>query len=139
MAALPITKTIRDAGGTPDLSAPLIFKTTRAVFDAPVVDKKILDAGLAVKRKGGEALGGPATLDVAFAGVPAVVLTTNDAGIVASAPDHSAGSGLPQLAAMVQDKSVDGEWTVRLQALPAGLGGDDIDEIFLLLHCEYSP
>ena len=139
MVALPITKTIRDAGGTPDLSAPLIFKTTRAVFDAPVVDKKILDAGFAVKRKGGEALGGAATMDVAFSGAPAVVVTTNDTGIVASAPDHTAGGGLPQFAAMVQGKSVDGEWTVQLQALPAGLASEDIEEIFLLLHCEYSP
>jgi hypothetical protein len=139
MVALPITKTIRDAGGTPDLSAPLTFKTTRTLFDAPVVDKKILDAGFAVKLKASRPLGGAATLDVAFADAPAVVVTTNDAGVAASAPDHPAGSGLPQLAAMVQGKSVDGEWTVRLQALPAGLANEDIDEIYLLLHCEYAP
>jgi hypothetical protein len=139
MVALPITKSIRDAGGTGDLSAPLIFKTTRAIFDAPVVDKKILDAGLAVKLKASKPLGGAATLQVALAGAPAAVVTTNDAGVVASASDHPTGSGVAQLAAMVQGKSVDGEWTVRLQSLPAGLAPDDIDEIFLLLHCEYSP
>jgi hypothetical protein len=40
---------------------------------------------------------------------------------------------------MTQGKSVEGTWTFRLASLPAGLGPEDVDEIFLLLNCEYSP
>jgi hypothetical protein len=39
---------------------------------------------------------------------------------------------------MVHGKSVAGSWTVRLTALPSGVATDDVDEIFLLLHCEYA-
>jgi hypothetical protein len=54
MAAVPIGRTIRDAGGTVDFSASLDFKTTRSLFDAPAIDKKIVDAGFAVRFKGGQ-------------------------------------------------------------------------------------
>jgi len=47
------------------------------------------------------------------------------------------GTGIAELATMVQGKSVDGSWNVILQTLPAGVTADDVDELFLLLNCEY--
>jgi hypothetical protein len=137
MAAVPIGKTLRESGAVADFSTALNVKTTRALFDAPAIEKTIVDAGFAVRLKDGKPLNGTAGLRVSFEGAPPVALTTSDAGVVATAPDHPAGSGLAELAAMVQGKSVAGTWTVRLTSLPAELTPDDVDEVFLLLHCEY--
>ena len=40
---------------------------------------------------------------------------------------------------MTQGKSVAGRWTVKLTGLPRGIETDAVDEIFLLLRCEYAP
>jgi tetratricopeptide (TPR) repeat protein len=138
MAAVPIGQTLRDPGGTVDFAHTLNFKTTPALFDNPALDKTIVNAGLGVRLKEGRRLGGAVTLEVAFEGAPAVTVTTEDTGVVATAPDHPAGTGLTELAAMVHGKSVAGSWTVRLTGLPSGIATDDVDEIFLLLHCEYA-
>jgi len=139
MAAVPIGQTLRDAGSSAvDFSTTLTFKTTPALFDNPVIDKTIVNAGFGVRLKTGRQLGGAATLEVAFEGATAVAVTTDDTGVVATASDHPAGTGLTELAAMVHGKSVAGNWTVRLVSLPSGLGADDVDEVFLLLHCEYA-
>jgi hypothetical protein len=66
-----------------------------------------------------------------------VTVTTNSDGVAATAPDHPAGAGLAALESMTHDKSVLGTWTLRVKSLPAGLSTADIDELFLLLHCEY--
>jgi hypothetical protein len=58
---------------------------------------------------------------------------------VATAPEHPAGTGLAKLAAMTQGKSVAGTWTVKLAGLPRDVGTDAVDEVFLLLRCEYAP
>jgi hypothetical protein len=34
---------------------------------------------------------------------------------------------------------VAGRWTVKLVSLPQRVGMDAIDEVFLLLNCEYAP
>jgi cell division septum initiation protein DivIVA len=138
MAAIPIGQTLRDAGGTVDFATALTVKTDPSLFDGPAIDKTIVNAGLGLRLKNGAPLGGAATLEVAFEGAAAVTVTTEDTGVVATAPDHPAGTGLTELAAMVDGKSVLGSWTVRLTGLPSGLGRDDVDEIFLLLHCEYA-
>jgi tetratricopeptide (TPR) repeat protein len=138
MTAVPIGQTLRDAGGTVDFAHTLSFKTTPTLFDNPALDKTIVNAGLGVRLKNGRQLGGAATLEVAFEGAQAVTVTTEDTGVVATASDHPAGTGLTELAAMVHGKSVAGSWTVRLTALPGGVATDDVDEIFLLLHCEYA-
>jgi hypothetical protein len=88
--------------------------------------------------KEGRRLDGSAGLEVAYEGAPPAALATDVTGIVATAPDHPAGTGLAALAAMAQGKSVEGSWTVRLLTLPHGLGPDDVDELFLLLLCEYA-
>ena len=139
MAAVPIGQTLRDAGSSAvDFSTALTFKTNPALFDGPTIDKTIVNAGIGVRLKNGRQLGGAATLDIAFEGATAVAVTTDDTGVVATAPDHPTGTGLTELAAMVHGKSVAGTWAVRLAALPSGLGADDVDEVFLLLHCEYA-
>jgi hypothetical protein len=38
---------------------------------------------------------------------------------------------------MVHGKSVAADWTVAVTALPTGIAAPDIDELFLLLRCEY--
>jgi hypothetical protein len=139
MVALPIARLLREGGGTADISGTLACKTSRALFDAPAIEKTIVHAGFAVRLKEAKPLGGAAGLEATYDGAPPVALTTTDAGIVATADDHPAGTGLAELAAMVQGKSVDGTWTIKLASLPAGLGPDDVDEIFLLLNCEYTP
>jgi tetratricopeptide (TPR) repeat protein len=138
MAAVPIGQLIRDGGGTADFSTALTFKTTRALFDGPAIEKTIVDTGFAVRLKDGKSLNGAAGLEVSYEGAAPAALTTSDAGVVATAPDHPAGTGLAELAAMVQGKSVAGTWTVRLASLPVGLAMDDVDELFLLLNCGYA-
>ena len=58
---------------------------------------------------------------------------------MATAPEHPTGTGLAKLAAMTQGKSVAGTWTVKLAGLPRGVETDAVDEMFLLLSCEYAP
>jgi hypothetical protein len=38
---------------------------------------------------------------------------------------------------MVHGKSIKGSWTVQITSLPPGVSTDDVDELFLLLYCEY--
>jgi hypothetical protein len=137
MAAFSLGRLVRDAGRPVDFG-DLTFKTSPALFEAPAVEKTIVDAGLAVRLKDGKALGGAASLEVSLESATPVAVKTNEQGVVATAPDHPAGTGLAQLAAMVQGKKVVGDWTVRLTGMPAGFGADDVNEIFLLLHYEYA-
>ena len=139
MVAVPIGKTVSDSGGTPDFSSTLTFKTARTLFDAPASEKTIVDAGFAVRLKDGRPLNGAAKLKVSFEDATPATLKTNDSGVVATAPDHPTGTGLAKLATMTQGKSVAGRWTVKLVSLPQGVGMDAIDEVFLLLNCEYAP
>jgi hypothetical protein len=138
MAALPIARLLREKGEVVDFSGVLTLRTSRTLFEAPAVEKTIVDVGLAIRLKNGKAFSGKAKIEAAFEGEPAVTVTTNDSGIVATATDHPTGTGLGALATMVQGKSVAGTWTIRLVSLPAGIVSDDIDEVFLLLHCEYA-
>ena len=137
MAAPPIGRLLREGGGAVDFSSTLTFKTPRDLFEGPAIAKKIINVGFAVRLKEGRRLNGPAELAVSFEGASPVIVTTTDDGIVATAVDHPAGTGLADLAAMVHGKSVDGTWTVRVVSLPSGLGSDDVDELFLLLRCEF--
>jgi hypothetical protein len=138
MVALPIAKLLRANGDVVDFAGTLALHTSRALFEAPAVQKTILDAGLAVRLKAGKPFNGTAKLELTYGGPPKVSLTTNDAGVVATAPDHPAGTGLAAFASRVQGKSVEGDWTVKLISLPTGLALDDVEEVFLLLHCEYA-
>jgi tetratricopeptide (TPR) repeat protein len=68
MAAVPIGQLIRDGGGTADFSTALTFKTTRALFDGPAIEKTIVDTGFAVRLKDGKSLNGAAGLEVSYEG-----------------------------------------------------------------------
>jgi hypothetical protein len=138
MAAVPIGRLLRERGEAVNFSSAMIFKTTLALFDAPAIEKTIVNVGIAVRLKQGKQLGGAAALEVAYEGAAPIGLTTNDAGVAATAPDFPAGTGLVELAAIVHGKSVEGTWTVRLVSLPPGLVTDNVDEVFLLLNCEYA-
>ena len=138
MVAPPIGRLLRQNGGTVNFASTLTFKTPRDLFEAPAIEKKIVNAGFGVRLKDGRRLNNPAKLAVSFQNATPVVVTTTADGIVATASDHPAGSGLSQLAAMVHGKNVDGTWTVRVVSLPSGVVTDDIDELFLLLRCEFA-
>jgi hypothetical protein len=137
MVTVPIGQTIRDGGGSANFAQPLHFRTTTALFEVPSIDKTIVNAGFALRLKGRRKLGGTAELTASLGGAPPVALTTNDVGIVATADDHPAGSGLSELAAMVHGKSLQAAWNIKVTALPTGVTAQDIDELFLLLRCEY--
>ena len=95
MVAVPIGRTVRDGGGTPDFSTALTFRTERTLFDAPAIEKKIVDAGFAVRLKEGQPLKGAARLRVSFQGARPAILRTNASGVVATAPEHPAGGAWP--------------------------------------------
>jgi hypothetical protein len=137
MAALPVATLLREKGEMVDFSGVLTLRTTRALFEGPAIEKTIVDVGLAVRLKNGKPFSGKAKIEIAFEGATAVTVTTNDSGVVATATDHPAGTGLAALATMVQGKSVAGTWIIRLVSLPAGIVSDDLDEVFLMLQCEY--
>jgi hypothetical protein len=139
MTAVPIARTIAAAGGTPDFAAPVAFRTTCALFDAPAVEKTIVNTGLAVRLKEGRLPGAGIPLEVALGDATPVSVTTDDNGIVATAPEFPTGAGLTELAAMTEGKSVEAGWTVRITTLPTGLSLADVDDVFLLLQCEYAP
>jgi hypothetical protein len=138
MAALPLGRLLREKGEDPDFLSGVAYQTMPAMFDTPAMDKKIVNAGFFVRLKDGRTPEGGIGLDVSFAGAAPAALTTDERGIVVTAPDHPAGAGLNKLAAMAHGKSVGGTWTVRLDSLPAGVAASDVDEIFLLLNCEYA-
>ena len=138
MVALAIGGRLRESGEEADFSSGVTLKTSRTLFDAPAVDKKIVNAGFAIRLKDARRLNGEAELEVAYEGAAPAALTTNTDGVVATAPDHPEGAGLAKLAAMAHGKSVEGAWRVRLDTLPSGVTMDDVDEVFLLLNCEYA-
>lgn len=138
MARLPVATLVRERGEVADFAGPLTVRSTAAMFEAPAVSKTIVNVGLGIRLKGARPLGGAAAIEVSFEGAAPVTVTTNSDGIAATAPDHPAGAGLAALEAMTHGKSVQGAWTLRIKTLPSGIDTEDVDELFLLLHCEYA-
>ena len=138
MAAVAVGRTLRDQGQTPDFADELTFQTSRALFEVPAFEKNIVNAGVLIRLKDGHELGGPAEIELAYNGSGAVTLTTDDRGVVATADSHPAGDGLDDLATLVHGKTVEATWKVRLADLPSGVSTNDVDELFLLLNCEYA-
>jgi hypothetical protein len=99
-----------------------VVNVLRSFFEAPAIDKKIIDVGFAVKPKGIFPLNGVARLEV---------LATDLA--------HPAGAGSGNLETMARGRSVDGVWTIRIAELPEGVDATVLDDIFLLLNYEYAP
>jgi hypothetical protein len=138
-AVLSIKKLVEKEGKVADFSGTLKVNVQRLLFEAPVIDKKIVNVGFALKPKGTSPPNGVSKLEVSFKDATPIQVETNEDGIVATASDHPAGgTGLAELDAMIHDKNVDGSWTIRIVDLPAGLGTNAIDDIFLLLNYEFS-
>ena len=137
MASLPVATLARERGEPADFTGPIKVRSTPALFEAPAVDKTIVNVGMALRLKDTKPLGGPASIEISFEGGGPVTVTTNSDGVAATAPDHPAGAGLAALETMTHGKSVLGTWTLRVKTLPSGITAADIDELFLLLHCEY--
>ena len=136
---ISIKKLVEKEGRVADLSGTVKVNVQRLLFEAPVIDKKIINVGFALKPKGTSPLNGVSKLEVSFKHAAPIQVETNNDGIVATASDHRAGgTGLAELDAMIHDKNVDGTWSIRIVALPAGIGTDAIDDIFLLLNYEFS-
>ena len=123
----------------PDFSGTVEIDVLKSMFEAPLIEKKILNVGFALKPKGGIPFNGVAKLEVSFQlSAPPVKVETNNDGIVATASEHNAGSGLADLEALTQNKNVDGKWTVRVVDFPPGVNADGIEDVLLLLNYEYS-
>jgi len=138
MMAISVKKLLQDEGKAADFSETVTIKVRRELFEAPVIDKKIVNVGFMIKPKGTTPLEGIAELEVSYEGAVPIRVATNNLGTVATAGDHPAGTGLAELEAMAHGKNVDGTWTVKIVGLPGGLGADAVDDIFLLLNYEYS-
>ncbi|SFM50699.1 hypothetical protein [Nitrosomonas communis] len=138
-AALSISKALQSKGESTDFSDTVRIKITREMFEVPVVDKKIVNVGFLVKPKVDAALEGIARLEVSLENPAPIQVSTNEQGIVATAKNHTAGTGLAELEAMAHGKPVEGTWTVKIADLPNSISTDAIQDIFLLLNYEFVP
>ena len=85
-------------------TGPVTLRVPRERLEAPHVDKRVVDVGFLVLPRGAAALAGAAELQVAVDGGAPVPLTTDAVGMVATATDHPAGSGVSQLAQTARGK-----------------------------------
>ena len=74
---------------------------------------------------------------MSYDGSAPIHVVTNEAGILATATDRPAGTGLAELEAMAHGKTIEKLWSIEVTALPDGLNTDAIDDVFLLLHYEF--
>jgi hypothetical protein len=138
VSAIPIKRSLAEEGKTVDFSDTVSFRAPIQRLEAPGIRRKIVDVGLIVKPKEGPHLDGTAELDVAYDGSVPIQVVTNDVGIVATATDHPAGTGLAELETMARGKSIDKVWSIKIAVLPGGLTADAVDDVFLLLNYEYA-
>jgi hypothetical protein len=138
---LSIKKLVENEGGevVTDFSNTVKANVTRSLFEVPIIDKKIVNVGFAIKPKGTSPIDGIFKLEVSFQDSAPIQVETNSEGIVATASDHPTGTGLVDLEALINDKNVEGKWNVRIVDLPSGTTSDAIEDIFLLLNYEYLP
>jgi hypothetical protein len=137
-SAIPIKQLLAEEGKLVDFSDTVSFRAPVHRLEAPGIERKVIDVGFIVKPKEAPHLDGVAELDIAYDGAATIHVVTNDVGIVATATDHPAGTGLTELETMARGKTIDKPWTVKIAALPDGLSTDAIDEVFLLLNYEYA-
>ena len=105
-------------------------------LEAPALERKIVNVGFVVKPKEGPHLDGAAELDVSYDGAAPVHVVTNEAGIVATAAEQPAGTGLTGLEAMAHGKSID-KVDDQGRCAAGRLEPEAIDDVFLLLNYEY--
>jgi hypothetical protein len=137
-SATPIKQILTEEGKSVDFSDTVSFMVPVHRLEAPTIERKIVNVGFIVKPKAGPHLDGAAELDVSYDGEAPIQVTTNEVGILATATDHPAGTGLAELEALTHGKSIDKTWTIKITALPGGLSADAIDDGFLLLNYEYA-
>lgn len=137
-SAIPIRQLLAEEGKSVDFSDTIVFRVPVHRFEAPGIERKIVNAGFIVKPKQETHLDGVAELDVAYDDAAPIRVATNEAGILATATDRPAGTGLAQLEAMAHGKSIEKLWSIRIAELPDGLAADAIEEVFLLLNYEYA-
>jgi hypothetical protein len=138
MCAMPVRQTLAEERRIVDFSHTVTFTAPVRRFEAPVVPRKIVNVGFVVKPKAASRLDGAAGLEVSYDGSSPIPLVTDETGLVATASEHPAGTGLAALEAMAHGKSVDKVWSIKITALPGDRSTDGIDEIFLLLNYEYT-
>lgn len=138
-ATISIKKHVEREGRVVDLFGTTRVNISRSLFEAPIINRKIINVGFAIKPKGTSPLKGVFKLEVSFQDATPIQVETSDDGIVATGSDHSVGTGITELASLIHDKDVDGQWTVKIVDLPSGIAADEIEDIFLLLNYEYKP
>jgi len=76
-----------------DFSGTVKVNISRLLFEAPAIDKKIVNVGFVIKPKGTSPIDGVSKLEVSFQNATPILVETNNNGIVATASDHPAGDG----------------------------------------------
>jgi hypothetical protein len=135
--AFSVKQLVTGEGHLVNFESTLSFAVPVERLEAPALARKIVDVGFVVRPKRAPHLNGVAQLDVSYNGAAPTQVGTNATGIVATAPDHPAGTGLTALETMVRGKSLEKPWTMKIAALPAGLSPDAIDDVVLLVNYEY--
>lgn len=136
--AIPIRQALAEEGQAVDLSDTVSFRAPVQRLETPGLARTIVNVGLVVKPKEAPHLEGPAELDVAYDGAAPVHVVTNDMGVVATAAEQPAGSGLAELEALAHGKSIDRVWSIKIATLPGGLNTDALEDVYLLLNYEYA-
>jgi len=133
-ALLSVRELVQDAGGIVDFSQPVKVDVSAFRFEAPHLEKPLLDVGIMVRHRLMPLLEGAATLRVGVDGAALVELVTTGQGIVATSPGQPAGTNTAALQAMIDDKTAAGTWVIEIANLPAGVQPADIDDILLMLR-----
>jgi len=128
---------LAEGGTSIDFSDTISFQAPVQRLEAPGIERKIVDVGFLVKPKTAPHLEG-AGLEIAYDGALPIQVPTNDAGMVATATNHPAGTGLTELGAMTQGQRIDKLWSLKIAALPGGMNTDDIDGVVLMLNYEFA-
>ena len=137
-SAFPIRQLLAEEGKSADFSGTVSFTAPMHRLEAPGIERRIVNVGLFVKPKDAPQLDGAAELDLSYDGATPIHVETDEAGIVATARDHPAGTGLAELETMARGKSIEKLWTIQITALPGNLNVDAIEDVFLLLNYEYA-
>jgi hypothetical protein len=124
--------------GAIDFGQPVRITVNAFQFEAPHLDKPLVDVGIMLRLKNAPLLDGEATLRVGFDGAAPVAIVTNAQGIVATSAAAAAGTNTAALQGMVSGKNVVGAWTIEIASLPAGVQAADIDDILLMLRYTFA-
>ena len=133
-ALLSVRELLRDAGAGVDFSQPVTVNVNAFRFEAPHLDKPLVDVGIMLRHRQLPLLDGAATLRVGYDGAAPVAVETSGQGIVATSPGQPAGTDTAALQAMIDGKTVAGAWTIEIASLPPGMQAADIDDVLLMLR-----